>query len=284
MMASLFFCAPLAYAQEQPLPISPANNSVIDTVTPSLFWHKVEGANNYVVRIFRAGAGRNLILELKVKGGSCRVGEGYLSPGEKYYWTVIPRTGGRPGKPSKMRSFKISQADDPGREAAAEEQPEEAQAPIPLSRLRRAADEDGNNRSDKDPAQGTFGVGLNYPGLGARYFFTDKFAMEAKLQFGDNIVVGGGRFYFYPSVPVSSGKTLNFFWGGELDYLSFKGEVSKGSGFALGAFGGLETFLLNRLSLQIDIGPAYIRVSDSATSLSSGGLQFVINSGVNYYF
>ncbi len=126
-----------------------------------------------------------------------------------------------------------------------------------------------------------FAVGINYPGANIRVNFRNNFAAEVKAQYMDDIFVIGPRIYSFLG---AQGKPLKFFLGGEMDYLSFKGEVSKGTGYALEGFFGLEYFLSKRISFQADIGPAYISVTDADTSLNSGGLQFVINSGINFHF
>ncbi|MEW6558524.1 MAG: hypothetical protein AB1349_14440 [Elusimicrobiota bacterium] len=46
-------------------------------------------------------------------------------------------------------------------------------------------------------AKGKFGVGLNYPGLGARYFISDKISVELKTQIEKDISVSGLRGYYY---------------------------------------------------------------------------------------
>jgi len=127
---------------------------------------------------------------------------------------------------------------------------------------------------------GNFAVGLNYPGIGLKYFLTDKIPLELKIQTDTNVTVTGlrGYYYFNPS------PCLHLYAGLEMDTLSFTGEVSKGSGFATLLFIGGEYFLGNSLSLQLDIGPAMISLSDTDTSVSVSGMEFVANLGINYYF
>ena len=129
-----------------------------------------------------------------------------------------------------------------------------------------------------------YAFGVNYPGVNFRLFFSKGFAAELKAQYMDKIGVGGLLLYFYPRVFKAGASPLKFFWGIEGDYISFKGDLSKGSGYAAEAFGGVEIFLFKGLSLQADIGPAYIGIADKKTSINSSGLQFVVNSGMNFYF
>jgi hypothetical protein len=126
-----------------------------------------------------------------------------------------------------------------------------------------------------------YAVGVNYPGVNIRKFFGDGSAAEIKGQYMDKIGVAGLRIYIYLS---ETGRRLKFYGGVEGDYLTFKGNVSKGAGGAIGGFGGFEYFFSRRLSLLVDMGPAYINLKDTATSLTSHGIYFVVNSGVNLYF
>lgn len=128
--------------------------------------------------------------------------------------------------------------------------------------------------------KGDFGLGLNYPGVGARYFLTNRYSLEAKAQVAADISVFGLRGYRYFS-PTSGIVPLA---GIELDYLSFKGSRSKGSGFAAEVFVGGERFVSKKVSVQLDLGPAYISLSDDATSTAVSGLEYVVNFGINYYF
>lgn len=130
-----------------------------------------------------------------------------------------------------------------------------------------------------EPQKGDFGIGLNYPGLGVRYQMSDKTSIEAKVQAETNIVVAGMRFYR----ELSSTRRGRLFWGLEADYVSFQGEVSKGTGLAGEILFGGEYFVAKRLSLQMDMGPAYIALTDGDTSMSVNGVEYVVNFGINYY-
>lgn len=128
--------------------------------------------------------------------------------------------------------------------------------------------------------KGKIGIGLNFPGIGLRYFLSDKLSLEAKGQFTKDIIVGGLRSYYYFK---SESKVL-LFGGLETDFVSFKGDDSEGTGFAGELFVGGEYFFDKKFSLQLDFGPAYISLKDKDTSISDGGIEFVANIGVNFYF
>jgi hypothetical protein len=135
-------------------------------------------------------------------------------------------------------------------------------------------------KTSEDIRAGTFGLGLNYPGFGVRYFLTDHYAVEAKGQLEDSIELGGLRVYRYFR-PVSR---IFLFAGAEGDYVHFKGAVSRGSGAAGEIFGGFEYFILRRVSMQADFGPAYISLVNQDHSASVSGLEYVFNIGFNCYF
>jgi hypothetical protein len=127
--------------------------------------------------------------------------------------------------------------------------------------------------------QGEWAAGLNYPGLGLRYMCTDNFSLEARGQAATDIVVAGvrGNYYFNPRY------NTVFFTGLEADYLTFKGDESKGQGLAEEIFLGFEYFFQKRLSLQVDFGPALISLKDRDSSLSVQGVEYVVNFGINWY-
>ncbi len=72
--------------------------------------------------------------------------------------------------------------------------------------------------------------------------------------------------------------------GIESDYVSFKGEESKGNGFAEELYLGLEFFLLDHFSRQVDFGPAFIILKDNDSALNVNGIEYGINFGTNWYF
>lgn len=128
--------------------------------------------------------------------------------------------------------------------------------------------------------KGRFAAGLNYPGLGLRYFLTDRYSLELKGQFATNIVVGGLRTYRY----FAPRHGMHLFAGLEADYVNFKGDRSKGSGAAGQLFLGGECFFMRRLSAQLDFGPAYVYLPNKQDPSSVSGIEYVVNFGINYYF
>jgi outer membrane protein W len=127
---------------------------------------------------------------------------------------------------------------------------------------------------------GDFAVGVNYPGIGARYFLSDKVSLELKIQSEQNILAAGLRGYYY----LKPSEKLLPFIGLELDYITFQGDYSKGTGTAGEFFVGAEHFINKKISIQMDIGIGLVTLNDTATSESVNGAESIVNFGINYYF
>ena len=128
--------------------------------------------------------------------------------------------------------------------------------------------------------QNKWALGLVYPGVAIRYQTSEKIAWEVKAQANSGVVAAGPRFYYY----FSSDSKLSLFCGAEGDYIGFKGKVSKGSGFAGGAFIGGDVSLAGQLHLSMDFGPMYISLNDSKFSESVSGIGYIINMGIYWHF
>lgn len=133
---------------------------------------------------------------------------------------------------------------------------------------------------EKYSASSKWSLGFVYPGVAIKYKPTKESAWEVKAQSDSGVVAAGLRYYHYFNTTTN----LFLFCGAEADYMRFKGEVSKGSGFAGGAFIGGETKLVGQLSLLMDFGPMYINLSDDEFSQSSSGVEYVLNMGVYWHF
>lgn len=128
--------------------------------------------------------------------------------------------------------------------------------------------------------KGAFGLSLNYPGIGMRYFLNDQFVLEVKGQAEGGTAAGGFRAYKY----FAAVERMFLFLGIEGDYIQFKGKISRGSGAAAEFFGGLEYFVSPSISLQADFGPVYIYLKNRHEPVSVGGLEYVANFGLNLYW
>ena len=128
--------------------------------------------------------------------------------------------------------------------------------------------------------RGRFGLGVNYPGVGIRYFLSEHYAAEARWQLEDTAFATGLRMYRYFDVS----EHIPVFLGLENDYVEFKGDVAHGKGYAGELLAGLEYYPWRRLSIQFDFGPAYILLADHKYHVSRSGFAYVVNFGINYYF
>jgi len=130
----------------------------------------------------------------------------------------------------------------------------------------------------KRSVPGEWAVGLVYPG-GAVKYLTSKHAWELKAQSGSGILAAGPRYYRY-----LLNSNLRLFWGLEGDFISFKGEESKGLGFAAGGFAGGEILLGKNLGLSMDFGPMFISLNEDDYSQSESGIEYVINMALYWHF
>ena len=129
--------------------------------------------------------------------------------------------------------------------------------------------------------EGTIAAGLNYPGISVRYGVSGSIVLEGKYQSGEGISLFGPRLYYYFS---RVAPRVLVFAGGGVDSLTFKGDDSEGTGFVSELFAGGEYFVNDKLSVQLDMGPAFIDLVDKNYSITQSGLEYVVNFGINYYF
>jgi hypothetical protein len=139
-------------------------------------------------------------------------------------------------------------------------------------------------------------VGASYTGGQVRYQFSPRWALEMRYQFGSadsdygtvRANVWGLRgYHFYP---VGLRERFSWYWGGEGAYAKTNSLGTSGgesnlrvSGFAVGAFGGIEYRVLPRIAVSTDIGPYLISLKESDSGISSTGLDFVVNTAINFY-
>jgi hypothetical protein len=129
--------------------------------------------------------------------------------------------------------------------------------------------------------KGVKAVQVNYPGAGFRYMTSDQTAWDFRAQFADKITIAGLRLHrhFQRSSP-----RLSLYWGAETDFVKFRGDDSKGTGFILGPFLGGEYRMERNISFQMDVGPMWVSLKDKDTAASDSGVELVVNFGINFYF
>ncbi|PWI46425.1 hypothetical protein CEE45_16910 [Candidatus Heimdallarchaeota archaeon B3_Heim] len=125
---------------------------------------------------------------------------------------------------------------------------------------------------------GRWGIGLGNPYISLKYWTSPRFAIEGRGAFGSGIGVYSVRLYrgFGPK-----GKTVTFA-GVEVGLINFDKEDIEGDGSFGMLFLGFERFISKKMAFSLDIGPAYISLSSEDTSV--GGIEWVYNLGINFYF
>ncbi len=129
-------------------------------------------------------------------------------------------------------------------------------------------------------AAGNWALGGLYPGASLKYITGGKSAWELRVQAGSGLLALGPRYYRY----LTRDANPRLFLGIEADYITFKGEVSKGTGFAAGAFVGGEIFLTKQIGLLMDIGPMFINLKENDYSQSDSGMDYMVNMGIYWHF
>ncbi len=125
------------------------------------------------------------------------------------------------------------------------------------------------------------GVGLGYPYLSVKYGISPQWSGELRGAFGSGIVVAGGRVYYN----LNPEKRAVIYYGLEIDYVSFDSEGIAGTGYLGLIFVGGEYSINKSLTVCMDIGPVYTKLTDSEYSdVSVSGIDWVVNIGVNFYF
>lgn len=127
---------------------------------------------------------------------------------------------------------------------------------------------------------GNWALGGLYSGAALKYVTGGKSAWELRAQTGSGILAMGSRYYLY----FTQTSNPRLFCGIEGDYITFKGEESKGAGFAGGAFLGGEVFLTKQIGLLADVGPMYINLAETDYSQSAGNMEYVLNLAIYWHF
>lgn len=133
------------------------------------------------------------------------------------------------------------------------------------------------------------GVGINYLGAQARYFFAPLWAGELRYLTGTvdsgggyvtSQVLGARGYRFF-----RTGGSYRFFLGGELAAVNSsdnqRGIFYKAVGAAAGGF---EYFFSKRIALSIDAGPYVFTIKEQLFGGKDSSLDFIANGSVNFYF
>ncbi len=129
-------------------------------------------------------------------------------------------------------------------------------------------------------------VGVNYQGGQLRMGLTPRWALEGRFQegtstsnYGDVTAhVFGLRAYRFRHPE----NRFSFYWGMEGAYATAKPASSnyRVNGMAFGGFGGMEYHVARRISIDMDLGPYVISLTEKQTHTSSTNVDFVLNSAL----
>ena len=126
---------------------------------------------------------------------------------------------------------------------------------------------------------GNLGIGLCYTGPLARYFVTDRFAIELRDYITDDATIISPRLVGLFDLPKTD--LYEFcYYGVEAGRVNFRGRVSRGGGTTAGCFVGIEKEIFKDIMLNVDVGPYWISIKDNQTGIRETGVDFVINSSV----
>jgi len=122
------------------------------------------------------------------------------------------------------------------------------------------------------------GLGLGWPYFGLKYNFSKRINSEFRWATGEGINVYAGRVYwnFYCD------EKMKGFTGLEGGYIGFDTLEMEGNGYEGSVFLGGEYYLTKRLSLELDLSPAFIGLKSDDYRVS--GVEFIANISIYYYF
>ncbi len=133
----------------------------------------------------------------------------------------------------------------------------------------------------------TLGIGFAYTGPLVRWGFKKYLSLEAHYLFGEadstdgtvSASVIGMRGYRH----FRTDQRLQFFAGPELAYVMADSMNLKSAGYVAGGFAGAEYYLTRRISVGFDAGPYYTYLKEKKTSVSESGVDFTVNTFLNFY-
>ncbi len=118
-----------------------------------------------------------------------------------------------------------------------------------------------------------------YGGAGLRYAVSPRISGEGRVLLGDGLAFSGRGTYLMEK----PGWKVRPLGGMEMSVLSpYRGEGQRG--VALLLFVGGEVRLGKRLTFQVDMGPAGLRVKEENGHKEEWDYQNVLNVSLNYYF
>lgn len=118
-----------------------------------------------------------------------------------------------------------------------------------------------------------------YGGAGLRYAMSPRISGEGRFLIGDGLAVSARGSYLWEK----EGWKIRPLAGAEVSVLApFRGEGHQGAAVLM--FVGGEVRLAKRLTFQVDMGPAALRVQEESGQKEEWDYQNVLNVSLNFYF
>jgi len=140
-------------------------------------------------------------------------------------------------------------------------------------------------------AEMKLGLGVNYPGIQIGWLNPkSQYALEIRAEYdlgqGKIWTLGPrGSYYFLPLSFSNEKRKVALFCAVEGDYISFEGEIAKGSGYCVQLMGGIEQPIGQRVTAEATAGGVYLSLTDSKTGLSESSVEGpIFQIGLNFYF
>lgn len=123
-------------------------------------------------------------------------------------------------------------------------------------------------------------MGVVYPGLTCGYR-NKYFSLEIRGFSGKDVKLLGPRL----TTPLARYRKMKFYWGIDaFKVKEFEGELTEGEGHMVGTVIGFEKYFDQHFSFTLDSGPYFIKLEDDLSGQEVDGLEFVVNTGINFYF
>jgi len=127
--------------------------------------------------------------------------------------------------------------------------------------------------------KGRFGIGLNWPGIQARYGITNSILAEFKTQFAsNNTIIGGRGYYLFKEIPGN----VSIIPCAGIEFSWVISQYLKYGGYCTGGFGGVEVMATKNIGIGIDAGLYYVSLTSTLGAYPDWGIIF--NGGLTYYF
>ncbi|MFA5858488.1 MAG: hypothetical protein WC955_05430 [Elusimicrobiota bacterium] len=120
---------------------------------------------------------------------------------------------------------------------------------------------------------------LGWPYVGIKTVIVDPLSLELRVAYCTGTTYGGLRGYY----ELAYNNRLRGGVLAEIGATGFTREKFSGNGGVVGMAVYGEYFVLNNIGVTLDFGPAYIDLTDK-DGYRSSGLEWVINTGLSWYF